>query len=223
MCTVNYDEVKRDIDSYYNSKLKVERKIENLDEQKKILTTIFGNIEMNFEISDFYVAELIGDVNILKYKTFETTKNKKVEIMVLIKDNKPIFSVKHHERKDKLVTYFEDSYSIYEEDSHYLINRVDITNITSGEFVTSNVKLLNKTDTNIREYYKKEYTFYINDVRIVALKSDSDMYISSEANFENKCIIALKRINNTLARVIDSLENIIVGDKVKEYRIHRKK
>ena len=83
MKLLNYEDIKNKIVKYYSEKLKIERKIEDEDKQKQILTTIFGRIDQDFEIKDFYVMELIGDESILKYTGIDNEKNKEIENIIL--------------------------------------------------------------------------------------------------------------------------------------------
>lgn len=222
MKLLNYEDIKNKIVKYYSEKLKIERKIEDEDKQKQILTTIFGRIDQDFEIKDFYVMELIGDESILKYTGIDNEKNKEIENIILIKNSKPIFKLEHYEKKKKDTTYCENAYSIYEENSYYLMNKIHTTTITNQNFTNLTTIILNRTNHNIRDYYRKKYTFYLNNNNVIALRTNNSMYIETEVSFENILPTALKLINNSSTKIVNHLENITTEDNVKEYHVRRK-
>lgn len=222
MKELNYETIKNKIDTYYKEKLILENKIENDVEKKMILFNVFGNLNQDLEIKDLYILELIGNINILKYTTVNNEKNNRVETIVFVKDDNPIFKVEHHEQKNKDTVYCDTCYTVYEENSCYLMNKLHTTTLTNDNFSTSEVTIINRVDPNIREYYQKKYKFYQRDSKVIALKTKNKMYIEMDAGYENILLTAEKLINGISSKVIKNLENIILGDQVKEYKISRR-
>jgi len=222
MTDLNYETLKNKIMDLKKTRLKIEKIIENDEEIKEILLTLF-KISNSNKIIGFHLFELFDNMSILNYKTLDMEKNKEFEIIVLIKENKPIFKMEHHEKKNSEVNYYEDIYSIYKEKSSYLDSRIYNKSLQSSNFLTSNITILDSSDFKTRQYHRKEYSFNVTDEKIISLRTSNNMYLEGENNFEYRLSSVISQINQVYRKINCRLENIIFEDKVKEYQIKRKK
>lgn len=222
MGVLNYDNVKNKIEEFCEGKVKIEKKIMNEEEIRELLFSIFGNVELNVTVKDFYISELLGDMCLLKYMTVNNENKKETETMVLVKNDCPLFKIESYKQENNEINYVIDSYCTYEQNSHYLMNRINIETLSNDLFKTCAVRILNRASLDIRSYYRKDYTFYINSGKVISFKTDDKMFIDGESNFENMLDVATKLVDKTSARIINHLDNIILEDNVKEYRIRRK-
>lgn len=222
MNELSYETIKQKINTYYKEKAILEKKVEDDNQKKSILANIFNSINQDLVIKDLYITELIGDINILKYKIIDKEKNIEIDTIVLTKDNNPIIKIENNSKKNKDTVYCNTTYSIYIENSHYLMNKFHTTTLINQNFATTKVTILNNIHHNTREYYQKEYIFYENNSKIIAIQFKNKMYIEMEAEFENTLLTAHKLIDSISSNIIRTLNNIIFDDQVKEYKINRK-
>lgn len=222
MEVLNYENIKNQIEEFYKEKIEIERKVEDKEQIEKIITSIFGSNVSIPKAKDLFLIKLIGNITILKYINVDKEINKETEVIVLVKNNKPLFKLEHHERKNNDTEYTIDTYCTYQENIHYLESKINIETITNDTFKTSTVKILSKTPLDIREYFRREYTFYVNNAKIISFRTGDKMYIENEPNFENVLTSAIKLIDKTSTKVINHLENITLEDNVRKYKIRRK-
>ena len=155
----------------------------------------------------------LNDITILEYETIDTSKNRKKDNILVINKECGMFKLEHYDNSK----YCEDTFSIYDVNNR-LLNRIYIEEI----FNVIKIKLLDKNDTT-NDYYKKDYTLYNEDNKVISLRLNDQMYFDFENGFNGRINTAIGLVNSVFNKINNKFDEILGIEKIKEYKILRKK
>lgn len=215
MTDLNYETLNEKIENYYKSKISVEFCIDIQEEKEKIISEILKSEDLGKIFGLFKIIKL-DEITILKYETIDIPKNRKIENIVIVSKDNGVFKLEHYEPSNK-ISYKEDTFSTYDKNKR-LINRIYIENV----FDIVRVKILDK-NSKTKEYYQKDYTFYKSENKIVSLRINNEMYFENENSFTNRLNTTINLVGRVYTKISNNLEKMLGYEKLKEYKILRKK
>lgn len=222
MRVVNYEEIKNKVEDYYKNKVYIEQIIDDERLKKNLFSTIFPNRNKMDVTNDLHLITLY-DFTIIRYESINLENNRLAKNILIIKDEKPVFSIEYINIKNYDIKYSKTQATIYEENSFYIASRIKETIIESKAGSTDNIEILDQEIGDNRKYYNKIYQFYENkDNKIVAIHVNNVIYLDGQDGFTNTTEVGKKRIG-IVANKIDNALDSILGEKVKTYEISRKK
>lgn len=196
------------------------RDINTREEQEKVLNSLYG---VNWE-SDYYFSNM-KYVNI-DDKTFLTYDQKKDDevinnhVMVMIKDEKPLFKCEYLINSGTNITYELIKKTSYIEGTSRVKNKIELKKMSNGDFSESEVYVLNEKNG---EYSKHEYTLYSMKNDIYAFVNHGIRWVQGQETFDSRLAIIEDNIKKATMAVESSICSLLDDDHVKVYEISRKK
>lgn len=222
MEAVNYNDFLEKLEKYKQKSLYIERNQFDEKIQKLLISDLYVSKELkNIKINNFKITEF-SEFSLYEYETENYLKKEKVSTVVIVIDGKPVIKIEHSENKLNGLTYSNDIYSLYEENTKYLVNKTSINSMVIGDTKTTTVDLLSRKDSVIREYIQRQIRFYKNKDEVLSFCIDSEMLLYNETCFENRLNIIRSEINKNLLTFKDKFNSLLGLEYVKEYKIHRK-
>lgn len=216
MKIINFETLKEKIREYEkNSKTHYE--LLPIDETiKKDKLTELYKFEKNYQSVGLFKIKTLDDIIVLEYELIDPIKCSKTENIVIMKDNKPVFSMARDESSNEDIPYKNEKFSIYDEEFN-ILSEFHILHIIN----TSRVKVSNKIRTDDTSISKK-YDFYINGNDIFAFRVDEGtIYMKTNNGFTIGLESANRLIETVCHKIDNRLDELLGIEKVKEYQIKR--
>lgn len=199
--------------------------IKRFDDQEKIgsiMIPIIGKDKyLKNKISDLEVMEA-SDLLIYKFESVNTETNKQLDNILICRNNLPLVSLEHNSKELMDVSYVEDSYIIYHNNTSRIKSKINISSLKSDDIENTNVLILDSDSFAPSSYYQKKYRFMIKDDEVLSLMTDGNMFLLGEALFSLRRDNALECIGKILDKINTRIDSLLDND-VKKYQISRKR
>lgn len=209
------------------SNVTVTNNITDKYEKDSLLRKVFKN-KYHEELDIFNMTlEQLDKYSILSYCTKEMTPSvEKINIVILDKQT-PLLKVESYSewyRNNPGVETEEYVYSVYDEDSSKLKNRLKVKNSILDGMVVKEIKILNKQEDGIRSYTRHNYRIYTNvrNNEVLGFVNHDKVWLKGALSFEQRLATINENINKVSNIISDSFEELVNGEKVKQYEIKRK-
>lgn len=214
---ISYDELTKRISEICKDRLFIERIIVDCSDKEKLLKSIFHN-PIDDRIGDFKQI-ITNDVTIFEYETTNIINNKKTDTILVTSENGIIIKLDYHSNKE----YSELVYSVYQEDSNRLTDRLSLKSYKTDDYEHLSVVVLGQFMNNATSgYYQKKYNLYIFDGSVNAIEINDVMYIKNEEGFNSVLRTYNDLVDKFSCKFNQRVDNLM-GDNVQEYHIKRKK
>lgn len=205
------------------SRITFSTRIEDRNEQLKLLNCIFGNnFDESAEISHMSLEQTDG----YAFLTYESKSKNSSQNLVIIRDNKPLFRGEYIENFDFKhdASYYETINTIYRDGTSKIENRIIERKWMVDDIIGTDVDVTEVTILNFKDnkYSRHNYTLYSNKNKIISFKNHNQIWLECEQTFEYRLNLIKNNILKVQNVINDRLNYILSGEDVKKYEIKRK-
>lgn len=205
-----------------NSNMSVTRMVEDEHEQLALLKKILNNDRIdNLEISSMKL-ETLDKYSILSYSTGDIDLEKDRKNTIILKNDKPLLKIECLVECYSEIENEEFTYSIYDEKNSKITNCLKVKNFRSNNLLVRDINIINKQDDKSYEYSRHNYRIYCENNEVIGFDNHNKRWTKGKESFEQRLITINNNISNVSNKIINKVNEIVTGEKVKVYEIKRK-
>ena len=205
-----------------NSNMSVTRMVEDEHEQLALLKKILNNDRIdNLEISSMKL-ETLDKYSILSYSTGDIDLEKDRKNTIILKNDKPLLKIECLVECYSEIENEEFTYSIYDEKNSKITNCLKVKNFRSNNLLVRDINIINKQDDKSYEYSRHNYRIYCENNEVIGFDNHNKRWTKGKESFEQRLITINNNISNVSNKIINKVNEIVTGEKVKEYEKKRK-
>ena len=204
-----------------NSNMSVTRMVEDEHEQLALLKKILNNDRIdNLEISSMKL-ETLDKYSILSYSTGDIDLEKDRKNTIILKNDKPLLKIECLVECYSEIENEEFTYSIYDEKNSKITNCLKVKNFRSNNLLVRDINIINKQDDKSYEYSRHNYRIYCENNEVIGFDNHNKRWTKGKESFEQRLITINNNISNVSNKIINKVNEIVTGEKVKVYEIKR--